>query len=64
MSNRIFVVDGREYPDPDPTLSVDEVRHTLANYFPELANATTSERKDGDTTYFTLAKTVGTKGRR
>ncbi len=59
---RIFVVEGREYPDPSPALSTDEVRHTLANYFPELANATTNERKDGDTTYFEFRKQVGTKG--
>ena len=62
MSIRIFVVEGREYPDPDPALTVEDVRHSLANYFPELANATTSERKDGEREIFTFQKTVGTKG--
>jgi len=60
---RIFIVDGREFPDPDPSLTVDEVRESWTNWFPELSNATTQERKDGETTYIEFRKTVGTKGR-
>ena len=30
---RIFNYDGREFPDPDPLLSVEEVRGQLAEFF-------------------------------
>ena len=43
---RVFVYDGREFPDPDPNMSHDEVRQSMTSFFPELANAEvkTSER--------------------
>lgn len=59
---RKFVYDGREFPDPDPDLPVDEVRKSMANFFPELANATTSEKTEGDVQVITFEKKVGTKG--
>jgi PRTRC genetic system protein C len=40
---RLFVYDGRTFPDPDSRLSVEDVRRQLADYFPELANADTRE---------------------
>ena len=50
MGNRIFVVDGREFPDPDPNLKVDEIRQHMMNFFPELFNAESKESKrDEDT---------------
>jgi len=59
---RIFIYDGREFPDPDPNLSPDEVRQRFADFFPELANAEVREhRKNGDTVY-ELVRRVGTKG--
>jgi len=36
---RIFVYDGREFSDPDPKMTTDEVRQYYATFFPELANA-------------------------
>jgi PRTRC genetic system protein C len=59
---RVFVYDGTEYPDPDPNMSVDEVRQGLLFAFPELSNADTSSRKDGEKTIYTFSKRVGTKG--
>ena len=47
---RIFVVDGREFPDPDPNLRIDAIRQHLANFFPELTNAETKESKRGEDT--------------
>lgn len=62
MSKRVFVYDGREFPDPDAALSVDEVRQSMAVFFPELANAKTVEsKKDGNDVY-SFEKQVGTKG--
>ena len=59
---RIFVYDGREFPDPDPNLKVDEVRQHMANFFPELSNAESKESKRGEDTIIEFKKRVGTKG--
>ena len=45
---RIFVYDGREFSDPDPNLTVDEVHRHLMNFYPELYNAESKESKQGD----------------
>ena len=62
MGIRKFVVDNRIYPDPDPTMTADEVRQNLASMMPELANAETHQAKDGDDTIYTFERRVGTKG--
>ncbi len=59
---RIFVYDGRQIPDPDPRLSVDEVRKRLADFFPELTNSDVQETKQGDDTVHTFTRRLGTKG--
>lgn len=59
---RIFVYEGKEYPDPDPAMSVDEVRQSLVNFFPELANAEVKVSTRGEDTLHTFSKRVGTKG--
>ncbi len=61
---RIFIYDGREFPDPDPKLPVEEVRKQLSEFFPELGNADTREEKRGEDTAYTFSKRIGTKGRR
>jgi PRTRC genetic system protein C len=61
---RQFIYDGRTFPDPDPRLSVQDVQHQLADYFPELVNADTREEKRGDDTLYTFARRIGTKGGR
>lgn len=60
---RIFSYDGREFPDPDPKLSVEEVRQQLSQFFPELLNAETRETRRGEDTVYTFSKRIGTKGR-
>ncbi len=59
---RVFVYDGREFPDPDPNMSVDEVRQSMTNFFPELANAETKQSKRDDDDIIEFQKRVGTKG--
>lgn len=59
---RIFIADEREFPDPDPSLSVDEVRRSLADFLPELANAEVVETMRGEDTIFDFRRRVGTKG--
>ena len=59
---RFFIYDERTFPDPDPELTVDQVRATLADFYPELTNARVKETtQDQDTTY-EFQKQVGTKG--
>lgn len=66
---RVFVYDGREFPDPDPNLSPDEVRASMSNFFPELANAEIKESQRDSTTepsqkddVYEFQRRVGTKG--
>ncbi len=59
---RVFVYDGREFPDPDPKMSVDEVRQSMSNFFPELTNAETRQSKRGDDDIIEFNRRVGTKG--
>lgn len=59
---RIFVYDGRDFPDPDPNMAVDDVRRHYGEFFPELANADTKEEKRGDDTVHTFSRRIGTKG--
>jgi len=67
--NRVFVYDDREFPDPDPNLSADDVKASMSNFFPELANAeTTGSERDSESEpgqkekVFEFRKRVGTKG--
>ena len=59
---RIFVYDGKEMPDPDPKMSVDEVRQSFVEFFPELANADNKKTKRGEDEVYTFSKRTGTKG--
>ena len=59
---RVFVYDGREFPDPDPGLSVEEVKTMMADFFPEVSNAEVREVERGEDTVHELVRRVGTKG--
>lgn len=65
VKQRVFAYDGREFPDPDPTLPVDEVRKIMANFFPELANAESnlvSKPDRPDVEIWEFKSKVGRKG--
>ncbi len=62
MAKRIFVVDGKEIPDPNPSLTTNEVRAHFSTFYPEVATAEARETKRGDDTVITFEKRVGTKG--
>ncbi len=62
MGKRIFIYDGREFPDPDPSLTPDQVRQNHSALLPELANADTTHSKRGEDDVYTFHKRVGTKG--
>ncbi len=59
---RVFVYDDREFPDPDPQMSVDQVKATLSDFYGEIANASVKETKRGDDTIHEFQRRVGTKG--
>ena len=59
---RVFVYDGREFQDPDPTLTVDQIKTILADSFGEVANAEVNETARGEDTVYEFVRRVGTKG--
>ena len=59
---RIFVYDDREFPDPDPAMTVDQVKATLSDFFGEIANASVTETARGPDTIYEFQRRVGTKG--
>ena len=59
---RIFVYDDREFPDPDPQMTVDQVKSTLADFYGEIANASVKETPRGNDAIFEFQRRVGTKG--
>ena len=60
---RIFVYDDREFTDPGPDLTVQQVQQQLSAFYGEVANASVTETKRGADTVYTFQKRVGTKGR-
>lgn len=59
---RIFVYDGREFPDPDTSLEVEDIKQMMAGFFPELVNADVKEIARGEDQVFQFLRKVGTKG--
>lgn len=59
---RVFIYDNREFPDPDPKMSTEEVRQSMSSFFPELANADTQLSKRGEDDVINFKRRVGTKG--
>ena len=59
---RIFIYDGREFPDPDTNLTPEEIKKMMADFFPELISAEIKEGKRENDTLYELIKRVGTKG--
>ena len=59
---RIFVADGREHPDPDPGLTIENVRDLMADFLPDLVGATWIETARGEDTIIEFQRRVGTKG--
>lgn len=59
---RVFHYDGRDMPDPDPTMTPEEVRTLMQDFFPELANADIVVHERENDTMYELVRKVGTKG--
>ena len=59
---RLFVYDGRTHPDPDPTMTVEQVKEAMSAFFPELATAEAQTTQRGEDQVITFQRRVGTKG--
>lgn len=59
---RIFVYDGRDFPDPGTSRSVDEVKEMMTDFFPELANAEVKQSTREGNQVIEFVRRVGTKG--
>jgi PRTRC genetic system protein C len=60
---REFFYNGVRIPDPDPAMTVEQVRDLLTPNFPEMATAFVSGPEDtGNELRYTFSRAIGTKG--
>ncbi len=60
---RTFVFNGSPLPDPDPKMSIEEVRELLTPAYPELATAKLTGPEDtGTSLRYSFSREIGTKG--
>jgi PRTRC genetic system protein C len=60
---REFVFNGSRIPDPDPQMSIDQVRDLLTPSYPEIATATVAGPEDmGTILRYSFSRAIGSKG--
>ena len=59
---REFIYNGTKLPDPNPSLSLDQVRDIFAQSHPEITNAAIDTAQKGGTITHTFVRSVGVKG--
>jgi PRTRC genetic system protein C len=60
---REFVFNGSRIPDPDPKMSIDQVRDLLTPSYPEIATATLTGPEDtGTRLRYSFSRAIGSKG--
>ncbi|HYK37794.1 PRTRC system protein C [Alloacidobacterium sp.] len=60
---REFVFNGTRIPDPDPWMSIEQVRDLLTPSYPDIATATMTGPEDtGTSLRYTFARAIGSKG--
>ena len=60
---REFVFNGSRIPDPDPQMSIDQVRDLLTPCYPEIATATMTGPEDtGSSLRYSFSRAIGSKG--
>ncbi len=61
--SRIFEFNGVRLPDPDPTLTPEEVRNLYAHQYPDIATASiTGPEAVGDKLRYQFMRAIGSKG--
>ncbi len=59
---REFILDGRKLADPNPALSIEEVRTYYSGIYPALNNASYEEQLSDRARTITFTTSVGHKG--
>jgi PRTRC genetic system protein C len=59
---REFILDGRKLADPNPSLSIKDVRTHYTGIYPALNNASYEEKLTDKTQTITFTTSVGHKG--
>jgi PRTRC genetic system protein C len=60
---RLFTFNGIRLPDPNPSMSVDEVKALYSAQYPELATAVVNGPEAvGDKMRYTFERAIGSKG--
>lgn len=59
---REFVINDITLPDPDSTMSIDQVRKFYANQYPEITTATYETQINNGTAKYTFKQSVGKFG--
>ncbi len=59
---RDFIVDGRKLADPNPALSIEEVRTYYAGIYPALNNSSYEEQLTDRARTITFTTSIGHKG--
>ena len=60
---REFSFGGLKFPDPNPLMTIEDVRGVLAMQYPEIATAAvTGPEAVGDTMKYTFERAIGSKG--
>jgi PRTRC genetic system protein C len=61
--SRLFLFNGIRLPDPNPEMSVEEVKALYAAQYPELATAAVNGPEAvGDKMRYTFERAIGSKG--
>jgi PRTRC genetic system protein C len=61
--SRCFEFNGVRLPDPDPKLSVEDVRTLYAHHYPDIATAAiTGPEAVGDKLRYQFTRAIGAKG--
>jgi len=61
--SREFYYQGSRIPDPNPKMSVDQVRELLTPAYPEIATDTLTGPEDtGTALRYSFARAIGSKG--
>ena len=60
---RCFEFQGIRLPDPNPSMTVEQVRNIFATQYPEIATAAlTGPESVGDKCVYRFERAIGTKG--
>jgi len=59
---REFILDGRKLADPDPALSIEEVRTHYSGIYPALNNSSYEEQLTDTKRSITFSTSIGHKG--